>query len=163
MRFRMLFVVMIAASCVLPLVFAKSFASSAFYGVQPIQQPVQRDNIVLTSLPRWNTTGDYSYEAWHGLKQNSITGGITFTRMWGARMIPATKANNTEYLYLSSTRAVGNLTALGSALYSRNCRNSETRCRDKTFFRCVSDSWVIDRTCRRFEECTSKGCIIAGR
>lgn len=161
MRFGMLFV--LAAFCVLilPFVFAKSFASSAFYGqVQSVQQPVQKDNIVVTSLPRWNSTGDYSYDAWHGTK-NVITGDITFSRMWGARIITKNYTAQPRQVNRALTRGSSTINFRDIGLFKADCKKGETRCEGKVYSKCVSDRWLTMQTCRRAEVCVAEGCRMA--
>jgi len=152
----LLLVLMIA---VLPFVFAKSFASSAFYGqVQSVQQPVQKDNVVITSFPRWNSSGDYSYEAWHGTK-NVITGDITFSRMWGARIITKNYTAQPRQVNRVLTRESSTINFRDIGRYNADCKKGETRCEGKVYSKCALGKWLIAQTCRRNQECTIIGCV----
>ena len=157
-----IFVFAIILMLVLPFVFAKSFASSAFYGqVQSVQQPVQKDNIVVTSFPRWNSTGDYSYESWHGLKPNMVTGGITFSRMWGARIITKNYTAQPRQVNRVLTRGSSTINFRDIGLYNADCKKGETRCEGKVYSKCTLGKWLIAQTCRRAEVCVAEGCRMA--
>ncbi len=139
--------------------------------VQGVQQPLQRDNVVVEELPSWEPTG-----------------AITFTRMWGSPMYVKKTANSSQgFAWPCQTYVEGNKTryscitrklSRGSTFpigtgglgvsdmavgRMQECVRGTSRCTNSTFERCVGGFWVSTEQCGKSETCTTGGCrIVSG-
>lgn len=141
---------------------------------QSVQQPVQRDNIVIEELPSWG---------------NAPTGAITYMRMWGAPMYVKRTVNSSQgFAGPCETYREGNKTkfscitpklsrgstfpiGISPGLYAKDmaagriqqCVRGATRCANSTYERCVGGFWISTEQCGKSETCTTGGCrIISG-
>jgi hypothetical protein len=140
----------------MPLVFAKA----KYYPVQSVQQPIQHDSLVVSSLPSWSGASRVNWTTTviggnQITGQNLITGNLV-SRMGNYYMptVPGSQTGTTVF------------TVAGSQAFSRGksigtepvCSSGSVMCDRNVFKRCIGLQWVTIETCKLSEVCTMMGC-----